>query len=393
MSNVKLALRALLKTPFVTTVAVVSLALGIGANAAIFSLFEQILLRPLPVPAPERLANLRVACDVVFSYPMFRDLEQKQQSFTGIAARVAFGANLAPRGQTPINAVGMLVSGSYFPVLGLTPAVGRLLNREDDQVLGGNFLAVLSYDYWATRLGSDPGVVGQIIVVNGQPLTIVGVAPQGFKSTTLGLEPSVFVPISMRGLMNPGWKGFDNRRSYWAYLFARLKPGVSIEQARTAINVIYHPIITEVEAPLQKGMSDQTMTRFKAKAITLADGRRGQSSVHKESKTPLTMLFALTALVLLIACANIANLLLARGANRAMEMAVRLSLGASRARVMTLLLVESCLLAVLGGAASLLVARGTLSGLGVILPTFAARTVQLTLQTPVVVFTALVSLA
>src|ERR1044071_9905772 len=156
MSNVKLALRALLKTPFVTTVAVVSLALGIGANAAIFSLFEQILLRPLPVQAPERLVNLGApgpnpgsqscgmagGCDEVFSYPMFRDLEQRQQSFTGVAAHVAFGANLAPRGQTPINAEGMLVSGSYFPVLGLTPAVGRLLNREDDQVIGGNFLAV-----------------------------------------------------------------------------------------------------------------------------------------------------------------------------------------------------------------------------------------------------------
>src|ERR1043165_2772446 len=158
MAHVKLALRALLKTPFVTAVAVASLALGIGANAAIFSIFEQILLRPLPVPAPERLVNLGApgpnpgsqscgmggGCDVVFSYPMFRDLERGQQSFTGIAAHVAFGANLAPRGQTPTNALGMLVSGSYFPVLGLAPAVGRLLTRQDDQVIGGNFLAVRS---------------------------------------------------------------------------------------------------------------------------------------------------------------------------------------------------------------------------------------------------------
>jgi predicted permease len=406
MSHVKLALRALLKTPFVTTVAVVSLALGIGANAAIFSLFDQLLLRPLAVPAPERLVNLGApgpnpgsqscgmagGCDVVFSYPMFRDLERGQKWFTGIAAHVVFGANLAPRGQTPINALGMLVSGSYFPVLRLTPAVGRLLTPADDRVVGGHPLAVLSYDYWATRLGSDPRVVSRIIVVNGQPLTIIGVAPRGFTGTTLGVQPKVFVPISMRGLMNPGWEGFESRRSYWAYLFARLLPGVSLEQATLAMNGLYHPIITEVEAPLQKGMSEATLSRFKAKAITLADGRRGQSSVHKESKTPMMLLFALTALVLLIACANIANLLLARGAGRAMEMAVRLSLGASRGRVVTQLLVESCILAVLGGGASLLVAQWTLSGIGAIVPAEQAAMVQLGLQPAMLIFTTVVSL-
>ncbi|HEV8358390.1 MAG TPA: ABC transporter permease [Gemmatimonadales bacterium] len=406
MSHVKLALRALLKTPFVTTVAVVSLALGIGANAAIFSLFDQLLLRPLAVPAPERLVNLGApgpnpgsqscgmagGCDVVFSYPMFRDLERGQKWFTGIAAHVVFGANLAPRGQTPINALGMLVSGSYFPVLRLTPAVGRLLTPADDRVVGGHPLAVLSYDYWATRLGSDPRVVSRIIVVNGQPLTIIGVAPRGFTGTTLGVQPKVFVPISMRGLMNPGWEGFESRRSYWAYLFARLLPGVSLEQATLAMNGLYHPIIAEVEAPLQKGMSEATLSRFKAKAITLADGRRGQSSVHKESKTPMMLLFALTALVLLIACANIANLLLARGAGRAMEMAVRLSLGASRGRVVTQLLVESCILAVLGGGASLLVAQWTLSGIGAIVPAEQAAMVQLGLQPAMLIFTTVVSL-
>ena len=405
MSNVKLAFRALLKAPFVTTVAAVSLALGIGANAAIFSLFDQLLLRPLPVPGPERLVNLGApgpnpggqscgmagGCDVVFSYPMFRDLERGQKSFTGIAAHVRFSANLAPHGQTPISAEGMLVSGSYFPVLGLTPAVGRLLTPADDQVVGGHPLAVLGYDYWATRLGSDPAVVGQAIVVNGQSLTIVGVAPRGFAGTTLGIQPKIYVPVSMRGLMLPGWEGFENRRRYWAYLFARLAPGVSLEQARTQINSVYRPIVNAVEAPLQQGMSEATMARFKAKAVTLADGSRGQSELHRESKTPLMLLFALTALVLLIACANIANLLLARGANRAMEMAVRLSLGASRGRVVSQLLVESCILALLGGGASLLVARGTLSGVGAILPPESAATLNLGLQTPVLVFTALVS--
>ena len=226
MSNVKLALRALIRTPFVTTVAVVSLALGIGANAAIFSLFDQLLLRPLPVPAPERLVNLGAPgprpgygscgmagdCDMVFSYPMFRDLERGQRSFTGIAAHVVFPVNLAPRGQTPISGFGTLVSGSYFPVLGLTAAVGRLLTPADDQVIGGHPLAVLDYDYWVTRLGSDPGAVGGIIVVNGTPLTIVGVAPRGFRGTTLGVEPKVYVPITMSSVLYPGRTEFEDRR-------------------------------------------------------------------------------------------------------------------------------------------------------------------------------------
>ncbi|HEU5219918.1 MAG TPA: ABC transporter permease, partial [Gemmatimonadales bacterium] len=327
MRNLKLALRTLARSPFVTGIAILSLALGIGANAAIFSLFDQMLLRPLPVAEPGRLVSLGApgpnpgsqscsragGCDVVFSYPMFRDLEKAQGVFTGIAGHRGFGANLALKGQTPVSSEGMLVSGSYFPVLGLRPALGRLIAPSDDQAIGAGFVAVLSYRYWETRLGADPAVLNRIITVNGQPLTIVGVAPRGFSGTTLGTTPDVFVPLSMRGLMNPGFDGFTNRRSYWVYLFARLKPGISLAQARTGINTVYRPIITTIEAPLQEGMSAPTMIRFKAKAVTLEDGSRGQSSVHQDTRTPLTLLLALTALVLVIACANIANLLLARG--------------------------------------------------------------------------------
>ena len=402
MRNITLALRTLFATPFVTAVAVLSLALGIGANAAIFSLFDQMLLRPLPVRAPEQLVNLGAPgpkpgsqscsqagdCEQVFSYRMFRDLEEaKTTPFSGVAAHVAFGANAAYNGAT-LNTDGMLVSGSYFPLLGLTPALGRLLTPQDDRTVGGHFVAVLGYDYWQTKLGGDPGVLNGTIIVNGQPMTVVGVAPRGFDGTTLGVRPALYVPITMRGIMNPGWKGFDNRQSYWAYLFARLKPGKTVAQAKREINAVYRPIVNDVELPLQKGMSDQTKAKFRVKELTVEAGQRGQSSIHKEAKTPLLMLFAITGIVLLTACANIANLLLARGANRAGEMAVRLSLGAGRARLLGQLLTESLLLALLGGAVSLLVARWTLSGISAILPEGPADTIKVALNLKVVLFAA-----
>lgn len=399
MRSIKFAFRTLFKTPFVTAVAILSLALGIGANAAIFSLFDQMLLRPLPVSEPGELINLSAPgpkpgstscnvsgeCDVVFSYAMFRDLERQQSTFAGLAAHRLFGANIAFRNQT-ISGEGTMVSGSYFGVIGLTPALGRLLVPADDETIGAHHVAVLSHGYWENQLGSDPSVLNETITINGQPMTIVGVAPRDFKGTSLGGNPRVFVPISMRGYMNPGFTGFDNRRSYWVYVFGRLEPGSTIEQGQRAINAVYRPILNEIEAPLQEGMSDQTMAQFRAKEIALEPGYRGQSSIHEEARTSLLLLFAITGTVLLIACANIANLLLARAATRSTEMAVRLSLGASRRRVIGQLLLESCLLAVMGGVASLLVAKWTLAGIGAMLPPDALQTVQLTLEWGVVLF-------
>jgi predicted permease len=406
MISLRLAARTLFKTPFVTAVTIASLALGIGANAAIYSMFNQLLLRPLPVRDPARLVNVgnpgpkpgsqscgrAGSCDVVFSYPMFRDLERAPSALSGLAAHVLFGANLAYRGQT-LSGEGVMVSGSYFPVLGVRPARGRLFTPDDDRTVGAHFVAVLSHSFWETRLGSDPAAVGATIVVNGQSMTILGIAPRGFEGTTLGARPQVYVPISMRGLMNPGFTGFDNRRSYWAYVFGRLKPGVTLTEAQGALNAVYRPLINDVEAPLQQGMSDQTMARFRAREIVLEDGRRGQSSVRGEARTPLILLFSITGIVLLIACANIANLLLARGANRSLEMAVRLSLGAGRRQILSQLLTESLLLAVLGGAVSLVVARWTMSAISSMLPPDASSAMVFQLDATAVAFAAGLSIA
>ena len=296
--NLKLAFRRLFKTPFVTVVAVLSLALGIGANAAIFSLFDQMLLRPLPVREPDRAgqpvgaraaSRARKSCDQAGDCDVGLQLPDVPRPGEGADGRSpasrrtsAFGANLAYQGADAEAATGMLVSGSYFPVLGLA-AGARPAARPERR---SERSAATSSPCSATptgRRGSAPipNVLNQTLIVNGQRMTIVGVAPRGFNGTTLGTEPDVFVPITMRELMVPGWKGFDNRRSYWAYLFARLKPGVTIEQARAAMNGVYRPIVNDVEAPLQKGMSDQTMARFKAKTLVrrTRDGA-GQSSVH-----------------------------------------------------------------------------------------------------------------
>jgi predicted permease len=405
MLNLKLAFRTLLRAKFVTGVAILSLALGIGANAAIFSIFNQMLLSALPVQQPKQLVNLQAPgpkpgsqscgqagdCNTVFSYPMFRDLEKAQTVFTGVAAHRIFSANLSFAGQT-MNGDGVLVSGNYFNVLGLQPALGRLLNSGDDQKVGESAVVVLGYPYWTTRFGQKAEVINQQMTVNGQSLTIVGVAPKGFEGTTLGAVPEVFVPITLRGLMEPGFNQFANRRSYWAYLFARLKPGVSIDQARSGMNVIYRGIINDVEAPLQRGMSEQRMKEFRVKPIEVVEGYQGQSSVRKDAGTPLRLLLGVTGLVLLIACANIANLLLARAGKRSGEMAVRLSIGANRAQLIRQLLVESLILAVLGGIAGLIVAEWTLHLIASVLPPEAATTFKTELDPVVLLFAAVLTI-
>ena len=404
--DVRYATRQLRRSPALC-IAMLSLALGIGANAAIYSLFNEMLLAPLPVAHPDRLvdfggnamnpgsASCGVAggCDEVFSYPMFRDLAANPGPFTGVAAHVIFHANVSFRGQT-LNSSGELVSGSYFPLLGVTPALGQLFGLDADRTIGGDPVAVLSHGYWASRLGANPDVIGRQILVNGQTLTIVGVAARGFDGTTLGNKPDVYVPLTMGGalLADKDFAQFTNRRRYWLYLFARLQPGVSRAQAQVRENVLYHSIVNNVEVPINQGLSAQIMARFRSKTLTLEDGRRGQSTMHRETTMPLLLLFGITLAVLAIACVNIANLLLARATSRSLEMAVRLSLGGARTRLLAQLLTESLMLAVLGGLLGLGVAYATLKGIVALLPGETASTVAFSLDWRAVVFVGVLSM-
>ncbi len=399
MNNFRFAVRQVVKRPALSIVVVLMLAVGIGANAAMFSLFYQVLLRPLPVSDPDSLVNLGSpgpktgsvscsgigSCDYVFSYPMLRDLEREQTVFTAIAAHRNFGASIAADGQA-VSGGGLLVNGGYFPVLQLAPALGRLIGPQDEPRVGEGHVVVLSHAYWQNEFGSDPGVLGKRLIVNGQSLEIIGVAPEGFTGTSFGPGPRVFVPLTLRWLMEPFFELSDeNRQAYWVYMFARLKPGVTPEQAAREINAPYRAIINDVEAPLNSGMSEATLARFKDKALVLEPGERGQSLIPEQARMPLTLLFGVTALVLLIVCVNIANLLLARGAARAGEMAVRASIGASRSQIVAQLLTEAAVLGALGCVASLPVAAATLGVIAAIMPA-STQSVALQLSGPAIVF-------
>jgi putative ABC transport system permease protein len=376
MHNLRFAFRNLARTPLLSAVAILSLALGIGANTAMFSLLEQIILRPLPVANPGQLVNLLATGpksgsnstnqsgggDSIFSNPMFRDLEkeasQPQSSWVGLAGHRGFGVNLAYKGQTA-SLSGNFVTGGYFPTLGVQPALGRLLSPQDDLKPGADRWVVLSHAYWTEKFNRGAEILNQSVLVNGVPMTVIGVSAAGFRGTTLGATPAVYVPMSMREALTPGWKGLENRRSYWMYVFGRIKPGVTMAKAEAEMNTRFRAIIQEVELPLQKGASEKGKKAFAEKRLLLEPGEHGQSSLTKEAETPLLLLLAITGFVLLIACANIANLLLARAANRSKEFAIRLAIGAQKSQLAGQLLSESALLAVLSGLTGLLVAYGT----------------------------------
>src|SRR6185503_20036485 len=376
------AVRTLARNPGFSLAVVLTLALGIGATTAIFSLFHQVLVQRLPVSEPDRLVELATSGPMVgggsvsaagdnehiFSYPMFHDLEEQQRVFAGLAAHRDFQASVGAE-QVAVVDSGIMVSGAYFDVLGLEPALGRLIGPQDEPQVGESAVVVLSYDYWQSRFAADPTVIGRTLTVNGVSLAIVGVAPEGFRGTVLGLRPLVFVPITLRWVMEP-WRSRDedDRRSRWVYLFARLAPRVSLEEASASIDKVYGAIINEVEAPLWSGIPSGILEQFKAKRMRLEPGGAKKGLVRNANAEPLAMLLGITALVLTIVCVNIATLLLLRGLSRAGELAIRVAIGASRLRLVRQSLLDAGVLAVIGAVASLPVAVLTLRGISAFLP-------------------------
>ena len=371
LQDLRYGARVLIKNPGFTVVAVLTLALGLGANTAIFSLTDQILLRLLPVDKPEELVvlrspgpkNGRVWADgdgsASFAYPFYKDLRDKDSVFAGLLARFAVSLSVAGEGQTE-RANGELVSGNYFDVLGVRPAMGRVFADDDNRVPGGHPLVVLSYGYWTRHFGADAGILNKTLIVNGVSMTVVGVARAGFNGVQVGQTPDMFIPITMKAQMTPNWDGLNDQRDYWLAIIGRLKPGVSREQAESAVAPVYSQVIEE-ELPLLGNLSESSKQRFRDKKLLLDSGSRGRPILQHDAKEPLLVLMGMVGLVLLIACANVANLLMARGAARQREIAIRMAVGAGRMRLVRQFLVESLTLSLIGGAVGLLVASWTIN--------------------------------
>lgn len=370
LQDVRYALRQLTKSPAFTVTALLTLALGIGANTAIYSLLDQVMLRSLPVQNPEQLVMLKGTGsdrgrinayggdgDDYFSYPMYRDLRDKNSVFTGAVATDQVQVGVQWHNQ-PELVQGELVSGNYFDVLGVKPALGRLLVQSDDEAQERNPVVVLSYGYWQRRFGSDPRVVNDTILINSHPFTVVGVASPGFRSFVVGAAPDLFAPMMMKPQITPGWNDLDNRRSRWLNIIGRLKPGTTLAQAESGLAPLWHAL-REDELKAIPNATPKFREGFVAKShLNLSPASKGFSPVRDQIGKPLVIVMAMVGLVVLIACANVASLLLLRAAGRVREMSVRYALGASRMRVIQQLVIEGVVLGIGGGVLGLALAPG-----------------------------------
>ncbi|HET9183055.1 MAG TPA: ABC transporter permease [Candidatus Angelobacter sp.] len=400
--DVRYGLRMLRKNPGFAIVAVLTLALGIGANTAIFSLINAVLLKSLPVHDPQQLvivsdpsmANshwIGTPTTQIYSYPLYRDLRDGNNVFSGMAAS---GQEHQVKVETPASGVVTedatinLVSGNYFSVLGVAPFRGRTLVPDDDRAKSSNPVAVVSYEFWIRKLAEDPGIVGQTMRLNKYPFTIIGIAAPGFFGDTVGDKQDFWVPVSMQPQLMPGRPWLDDFQASWLRVIARLKPGVSRGQAEANLNVLFRQWL---QGPQGRSLDPGDQQALKQQKIFVVAGGQGFSGVRAEFSHPLVLLMAIVGLVLLIACVNVANLMLARANSRQREIAVRLAIGASPGHLVRQLLTESLLLAFAGGIAGLLVARwGTESLLKLSLSARAAEGLTVSPDWRVLAFTACV---
>ena len=368
LQDVRYGVRMLRKNPGFTAVAVVTLALGIGVNTAIFSFADALLFRPLPVKDPARVVTLfRRSIQhpqdySSFSHPAFLDLRRSlREIFSDLLAYSSMPVNLSTEANNE-RVDGEIVSGNYFTVLGVTPALGRGFLPEEDETAGTHPAAVISYGLWQRRFGRDPNILGRTIALDGHSFAIVGVAPRGFRGADLEAAPDVWVPLTMHGEVSP-WGTpeedlFDNPGTDWLTVMGRLKPAVDFRQAQAALGTVGR----RFEQAYPESAKGWTITAFPSGQAKLDPGTRG------DFFPLLALLLGSAGFVLLIACANVANLLLARATTREKEIALRTTLGASRVRLIGQLLVESTLLAMLGGTLGLLIAAWSVHALKALVP-------------------------
>ncbi|HZS53280.1 MAG TPA: ABC transporter permease [Bryobacteraceae bacterium] len=365
--EVFLAFRMLWRAPIVTAVAAISLALGIGANTVVFTLMKQVVLDYLPVPNPEQLVILHSqrpeeghtssnGMDSSFSYPLYRDLDAATHNiFQGILAFYSINASFAAATDATETVHGELVSGNFFRVLRVAPWRGRLFTASDDQTPGGNPIIVLGYGFWKQKFGSDPAVLNRTIRLNSRPYVVVGVAPPQFYGTDVSYRADIFVPMCMKTDVVPTNYKLTDRLDHWASLIGRLQPGVTAQQAAAALNVLY-PHLRDQDLAYMKSPSAEFKTNFAKKRIELTPGGKGFAGLRDQLSNPLRILMVMVGIVLFITVINVANLLVARCVARQREMAIRLSIGAGKAMLSRQLIIESLVLAALGGCAGVLIA-------------------------------------